>query len=119
MATAIISVAKQGYDQALNDDLVKRNKQYRNVLTGLKQQYEDAYQESLTDNLYNFNVSYYTGKNLVIASMRNNLLVSPQYYEHLIDADSLTQDSQSLLDNIINPYNMDQILNKALEMVTV
>lgn len=119
MATAVISVAKQGYDQALNDDLVKRNKKYMNALAGLKQQYENAYQESLTDNLYNFNVSYYTGKNLVIASMRNNLLVSPQYYEHLIDADSLTQDSQSLLDNIINPYNMDQILNKALEMVTV
>ena len=118
VATAAMSQAQQAYSQALSEDLNKRVRKYTSQLNELKAQYEQAYNENMADHIYG-GINKFASKALVVSNIKNSLLISPEYYEYLIDNDSLVQDQQETLNRLVDPDSMERIIDKALEMVYV
>ena len=118
VATVAMSQAQQAYSQALSEDLNKRVRKYTSQLNELKAQYEQAYNENMADHIYG-GINKFASKTLVVSNIKNSLLISPEYYEYLIDNDSLVQDQQETLNRLVDPDSMERIIDKALEMVTV
>ena len=118
VATVAMSQAQQAYSQALSEDLNKRVRKYTSQLNELKAQYEQAYNENMADHIYG-GINKFASKALVVSNIKNSLLISPEYYEYLIDNDSLVQDQQETLNRLVDPESMERIIDKALEMVHV